>query len=432
MTETLIDIQDIKKSFRKQREQELLVLDQVAFPIRRGEIIALLGKSGSGKSTLLRIIAGLVQPTGGRVLYHGKPIEKPEPGLTMVFQNFALLPWLTVLENVELGLQAQRLPAAVRRKRALEAIDVVGLDGFESAYPKELSGGMSQRVGIARALAVNPEVLLMDEPFSALDVLTAENLRGDLVDIWQSEKTNIKSILLVTHNIEEAAFLADRILIFGSNPGCVREEINVSLAHPRNDQSPEFRQLVDKVYTLMTTPESVAARKPGAVGKVVDMAFRLPQIAISEITGFLETLVSPEYGQQVDLPDLAEELHLEIDDLFPITEVLEVLQFAKVSSGDISLTAAGRALAEADLFERKKIYARHLMQYVPLLKFVRQQLDQDEDHEVNESFFLKQLQQYFSDQVAEEVLTVAIDWGRYAEIFAYDYNTGYLSLENPE
>lgn len=432
MSAALIEIQNVKKSFRKRRDQELLVLDDVQFPIRKGEIIALLGKSGSGKSTLLRIIAGLVQPSGGRVLYHGKPVTEPEPGLTMVFQHFALLPWLTVLENVELGLQAQGVKAKVRRKRALEAIDIVGLDGFESAYPKELSGGMSQRVGIARALVVNPEVLLMDEPFSALDVLTAENLRGDLIDIWQSEKTNIQSILLVTHNIEEAAMLADRILIFGSDPGHVRDEIKVTLPHPRNDQSDEFRSLVDAIYTSMTQKDKASSRVGISEFKVADMSYRLPHISVAEVTGLLESLAAPEYGDRVDLPELVESLHLEIDDLFPITEILEILHFAKVSSGDIELTAAGREMAAADILERKRLFATHLMQHVPLLRYIRQTLDADSDHKVDEGFFLKELGHHFSDQAAEEVLTVAIDWGRYAEVFAYDYNTGVLSLENPE
>ena len=250
---SIIDIRQVKKSFQKRRVQELLVLDEVNFSMHEGEIIALLGKSGSGKSTLLRIIAGLIAATDGEVMYHGKPITSPVDGLTMVFQHFALLPWLTVLQNVELGLEARGVKHQERRKKALEAIDIVGLDGFESAYPKELSGGMSQRVGLARALVVDPEVLLMDEPFSALDVLTAEKLRGDLIDLWASKKTNIKSILIVTHNIEEAVFLADRILVFDSDPGQVRDEVAVPLPHPRNDTSDEFRAMVDHIYTLMTT-----------------------------------------------------------------------------------------------------------------------------------------------------------------------------------
>ena len=427
----LIQVANLKKSFKKMGSQELLVLDHVNFNIREGEIIALLGKSGSGKSTLLRIIAGLIAPTAGEVIYHGQPIRNPVPGLTMVFQHFALLPWLTVLENVELGLEAQGVKRELRRKRALQAIDVVGLDGFESAYPKELSGGMSQRVGIARALVVDPEILLMDEPFSALDVLTAENMRGDLIDIWQSEKTNIKGILLVTHNIEEAAFLADRILVFANDPGYVFEEIKVDLPHPRDNQSEDFRALVDKVYTLMTSPMD-KREGVGYTFKTIDMGYRLPKVEISEIMGFIETLASSEYEERVDLPQLAEDLHLEIDDLFPITEILEILRFARVSKGDIEMTQSAKQLGEADILTRKRIFADHLMSYVPLIKHIRRCLDAEDDHKVSEDFILEELEEHLSDQAAEDVLKIAIDWGRYAEIFAYDYNSGILSLENPQ
>ncbi len=432
MVQPLIELKSIKKAFQKKRKTELLVLDDVNFSIKKREIVALLGKSGSGKSTLLRIISGLIKPSGGEVLYHGECVEKPVQGLSMVFQHFALLPWLTVLQNVELGLEAQRVPASERRERALQAIDVVGLDGFESAYPKELSGGMSQRVGIARALVVNPEILLMDEPFSALDVLTAENLRGDLLDIWGAEKTNIQTIILVTHNIEEAVSLADRILIFDSDPGCIRSEIKVKMKHPRNDQDDVFRRTVDQVYTSMTAVKKVAGAKAGYEPKVIDLSYRLPQVSISETTGFIETLASPEYAKRVDLPELAEELHLELDELFAITEVLEILRLVRVSKGDIELTKEGRDLADSDILERKKMYASCLMQYVPLIRYIKETIDYDSDQSVNEDFFLKRLVNDFTEQAAEEVLKVAIDWGRYAEIFAYDYNTGYLSLDDPE
>ncbi|MCH9769665.1 MAG: nitrate/sulfonate/bicarbonate ABC transporter ATP-binding protein [Gammaproteobacteria bacterium] len=429
----VIQINNIKKSFAKPGAQELLVLDKVNFQMRDGEIIALLGKSGSGKSTLLRIIAGLIHPTAGEVLYHQEAIQKPVPGLTMVFQHFALLPWLTVLENVELGLEAQGIGRAERRKRALEAIDVVGLDGFESAYPKELSGGMSQRVGLARALVVDPEVLLMDEPFSALDVLTAENLRGDLIDIWQSEKTKIKTVLLVTHNIDEAVYLADRILVFAHDPGCVQAEVKVDLPHPRDDNSKEYQALVDKIYTIMTRAETgVAVPVEQAKFKTIDLGYRLPKVEISEITGFIETMASTEYDERVDLPQLAEDLHLEIDDLFPITEVVEILHFARVSEGDIKLTALGKELSEATILDRKKIFAESLITHVPLVQHIRKVLDERHDHKETEELFLRELETHLSEQAAEEVLAVAIDWGRYAEIFAYDYNSGLLSLENPQ
>lgn len=429
---TILAVRDVKKSFRKKGFTELLVLDHVNFDVKEGEIIAILGKSGSGKSTLLRIIAGLVEATSGEVRFRGEKITQPIDGLTMVFQHFALLPWLTVLENVELGLEARGVPKAERRDRALEAIDIVGLDGFESAYPKELSGGMSQRVGFARALVVDPEVLLMDEPFSALDVLTAENLRSDLIDIWQSEKTNIKAVIIVTHNIEEAALLADRIFVFANDPGFVRKELMVDIKHPRNDQDPRFREIVDQIYSLMTTPMGVPITEQIITFKTIDMHYSLPQVEISSLTGFIETIASPEYAnRKVELPELAEALHFEIDDLFPMTEALEILRFAQVSQGDIELTEKGRQFAEADILDRKKIFAENLMQHVPIVKEIRQQLDQETNHEELETVFLKMLETKLSKQTAESVLKVVIDWGRYAEIFAYDYNTGMLSLENP-
>ena len=425
----IIEVKNISKSFKKHGTQNLLVLNHINFNVHEGEIIAILGKSGSGKSTLLRTIAGLTKPSSGVVLYHGEPINTPVLGLTMVFQHFALMPWLTVLENVELGLEARGIAREERRICAIEAIDIVGLDGFESAYPKELSGGMSQRVGLARALVVDPEVLLMDEPFSELDVLTAENLRGDLINIWHSGKTNIKSVIIVTHNIEEGAFLADRILVFSSNPGSIRSEVKVDLPHPRNDQNINFHRLVDNIYGLMTRP-AVKAVPEAIKFKTIDVGYRLPQVPISEMMGFLETLASHEQ-KKVDLPELAEELHFEIDELFPITEALEILRFAHVSGGDIVLTPAGRQLAKANILERKDIFAHHLIDYVPLACQIRRALDEHPNHEISEEHFLENLEDYLSKQAADEVLTTVIDWSRYAEIFAYDYNSGILSLENP-
>lgn len=429
----LIQIIDVKKSFKKDTTQNLLVLDNVNLELYEGEIVALLGKSGSGKSTLLRIIAGLIKPTAGKVIYRGNPVYNPVKGLAMVFQNFALMPWLTVLQNVELGLEAMGVSKTERRNRALKAIDIVGLDGFESAYPKELSGGMRQRVGFARALVVDPEILLMDEPFSALDVLTADNLRSDLLDLWQSKKTNIKNILLVTHNIEEAATLADRIIIFGTNPGNVRTELPVDIPHPRNYTDPKFRPLIDNVYTFIST-SAAGDTATGATYRYrpITIGYRLPEVQVSEITGLLDMLHEPQYrDKKVDLPVLADELHLDIDDLFPITESLEILRFAQVSKGDIELNTAGKAFADADILERKKIFATHLMNYVPLARYIRRILDERPEHKASEERFLSELEDYLSESASKDVLKVVIEWGRYAEIFAYDYNTGKLSLENP-
>jgi NitT/TauT family transport system ATP-binding protein len=427
----IIAIRNIKKSFKQNDHQSLLVLDNINLDLYEGEIVALLGKSGSGKSTLLRIIAGLVKPSSGKIIYRGNMVTEPAEGIAMVFQSFAIMPWLTVLQNVELGLEAQGIPKNERRSRALKAIDIVGLDGFESAYPKELSGGMKQRVGFARALVVDPDILLMDEPFSALDVLTADNLRGDLLDLWQSKKTNIKNILLVTHNIAEAATLADRIIVFGSSPSNIRTELVVDIPHPRNDQNPKFRLLIDNIYTLMTTSASDVGTAYRY--KTVTLGHRLPNVQISEITGLLDMLIEPAYrDKKVDLPILADELHLNIDDLFPITESLEILRFAQVSKGDIELNAAGKAFAEADILERKKIFANHLLSYIPLAYYIRRILDERPEHKAAEERFLNEIEDYLSEDAAKEVLRVVIEWGRYAEIFAYDYNTGQLSLENPK
>lgn len=430
--QTIIDIQNVSKSFKKAEHQELLVLDNIDLNLYSGEIVALLGKSGSGKSTLLRIIAGLIKPSKGKVLYREKPVNEAVQGMAMVFQNFALMPWLNVLQNVELGLEALGVPRNERRNRALKAIDTIGLDGFESAFPKELSGGMRQRVGFARALVVDPDILLMDEPFSALDVLTADNLKSDLLDLWQDKKTNINSILFVTHNIEEAVMLADRIIIFGSDPGHIRAELKNDLSHPRNEQDLYFRKLVDQIYMLMTTRSTDQKGSTGpSIPKHVDLGYRLPDADISELTGLLEIMDDPEHKGRIDLPEIADTLHLNIDDLFPMMEVLEILRFARISQGDLMLTGAGKTFANADILERKKIFATHLSHYVPLARHIQRVLEDRPGQRASRDRFLNELEDHLSEEEADRVLRVMIDWGRYAEIFAYDNNTGMLSLENP-
>ena len=428
MSETIIAIESLRKSFKKASAQDLLVLEDVNFKLQEGEIVALLGKSGSGKSTLLRIIAGLIPPTSGTVTYRGKSVTRPVAGIAMVFQSFALMPGLNVLQNVELGLEAQGVSREERRHRAIEAIDIIGLDGFESAFPKELSGGMRQRVGFARALVINPDVLLMDEPFSALDVLTAENLRSDLLELWKEKKTNTNGILLVTHNIEEAATLADRIVIFGNDPGYIRAELPVTLPQPRDPESPEFRALVDKIYTLMTTGPKEKAKRAQRE-RQIGLGYRLPDVEPSELTGLIETMTS--FEERIDLPELADELMMNIDDLFPILETLEILGFAKVSAGDIQLSDLGKQFSEADLQERKQLFAQRLLEKVPLARYISRVLDEKVGHRVSEERFLSKLEDYLSEKEAERVLRTMIDWGRYAELFAYDFNTGILSLENP-
>lgn len=431
---TLISVNHLTKTFRLSEGRQINVLEDVNFSLYENEIVALLGKSGSGKSTLLRMITGLIPPTEGEIRYHNQLVKRPVQGMAMVFQSFALLPWLTVFQNVELGLEAQGIDKATRRQRVLKAIDTIGLDGFESAYPKELSGGMRQRVGFARALVVDPELLLMDEPFSALDVLTSESLRSDLIDLWTEKRTRTKGILFVTHSIEEAALMADRIIILATNPGRIRAEIEVGSPLPRNSEDPHFRKLVDDIYTLMTTSERKRVRleDAGTDYQKIGLAYRLPDAEISELVGFVEALVEEAEKGPIDLPDLAEDLHLEGDSLFPLTEALEILGFATVSKGDISLTEAGKRFGNEEITKQKQIFAKQLETKVPLAKFIRETLDSDPNQRASKDFFLDALEEHLTDNEAERVMKVIIDWGRYAEIFAYDYDSGTLNLENPK
>jgi NitT/TauT family transport system ATP-binding protein len=425
----LLDVQDVRKAYGADGTGPL-VLDGVDLAIDEGEIVALLGRSGCGKSSLLRIIAGLLKPTSGRALWQGQPIIGPYPGVAMVFQSFALFPWLTVQQNVELGLEALRTPAAERERRAAEAIALIGLGGFESAYPKELSGGMRQRVGFARALVVHPELLLMDEPFSALDVLTAETMRTDIIDLWIEGRLPIHSVLMVTHNIEEAVLMSDRILILSSNPGRIIAEIKITLPHPRNRDDPRFRQQVDDIYGRMT------ARAPGdrADGKTaggfpgVGVGMSLPPVSMGELAGLMETLAAYPDGR-ADLPALAEELNFEVDDLFPIAETLQLLRFAEVAQGDIQLTPAGRRFAESDLEERKRVFAEHLVAYVPLAALIKRVLDERPNHRARAARFSEELEDFMSEDYAEDTLKAVVDWGRFAELFSYDEADQTFELE---
>jgi NitT/TauT family transport system ATP-binding protein len=426
-TDVLIDVRNVSKSFASEGKGELKVLDGINVAIRPGEIVAVLGKSGCGKSTLLRIIGGLVRPTTGEVRYRGQVVTGPVPGISMVFQSFALFPWLNVLQNVELGLEAQGVPPAERQRRAAEVIEMIGLGGFESAYPKELSGGMRQRVGFARALVMNPDVLLMDEAFSALDVPTAETLRGDLLDLWLEREIPTRAIMMVSHNIEEALLLADRIIVFDANPGRVKAELPVTLKHPRDRDALGFRQMVERVYTVMTTalvPEAVRYERIG-------LGHRLPNVFVAQMVGVLDQIEQIGEEGQAELPELAEGLHFEVDDLFPIVDALDLLDLAHVSGRTIALTRHGRAFVAADIQRRKEIFGELLLKRVPLAGHIRRVLDDRPSQRAPEQRFLRELEDYLSEEEAQRVLSVVIDWGRYAELFAYDYNAGVLSIEAP-
>jgi len=427
----LLEVSQVSQIFAKgSGEKGEPVLQDVSLSLRSGEIVALLGRSGSGKSTLLRIVSGLARPTGGKVTLDGKPIDGPAEGVAMVFQSFALFPWLTVLENVEIGPRAIGVNEIETRKRAIKAIDTIGLDGFESAYPKELSGGMRQRVGFARALVVQPKLLLMDEPFSALDVLTAETLRTDLLDLWHEKRLAIQSILMVTHNIEEAVLMCDRILVLASHPGRIAAEIANPLPHPRDRLDPEFRNLVEKVYALMTQrPEPKPLQVGGGAGPNLGIA--LPRVSTNSIAGMIEEIAAPPYHGAADLPHLADSLQMEIDDLFPLGETLQLLKFAEFADADIKLTPLGRRFADMDVDQRKKVMGDQLLANLPLAAHIKRVLDERPSHRASATRFREELEDFMSEDYAERTLRAIITLGRYGELFAYDEDAQTFSYEDP-
>ena len=432
----IIEARGVAKSFRQPDGDEVVVIAPLDLTVHAGKIVALLGPSGSGKSTLLRLLSGLAEPSAGQVLWHGRAIDGDVPNAAIVFQNFALFPWLTVLENVEAPLEARGARALDRRKRALRILDTVGLDGFETAYPKELSGGMKQRVGFARALVVEPEVLFLDEPFSALDVLTAENLRAELLELWLKKKIPTRAIFLVTHNIEEAIFLADRAIVLARNPARIRVDFDVKLPHPRNRKSPQFLELVDYVYTTLTQPEVQPA--PFSVDvKLVNKADRpspsypaLPHARPGGVTSLVEILA--DRGGRDDLYKLASALAMEVDDLLPLLEGAALLGFVEVKQGDVELTPQGRVFAAADIQAQKDLFRAAALERVKLLGQVHHCLHAKADHALPAEFFLDILDEHFNDDEAKKQLHTAIQWGRFAEILEYDAVRDQLSLHPHE
>ncbi len=417
------------------KDQRIVVLDGITLELRADEFVALLGPSGSGKSTLLRILAGLVQPSGGQVMVHDQPLLGANPQVSIVFQSFALYPWLTIVENVELGLLAKDFSRKERRQRALAAIDLIGLDGFEDAYPKELSGGMKQRVGFARALVVEPEALFMDEPFSALDVLTAQNLREQLLDLWTDRTMPTRSILMVTHNIDEAVSLADRLVVLAADPGRIRADIPGLPLEARRRRGPDHNALVDALFSLMTSPQArIEDILPSARvyrTPVVERPYQvLPHVSLEDLSGLVSHIANA--GGRSDVYQLARELQLEVDDLLPLIEALAILGLAVTEEGDTMLTDVGRAFAEADVQEEKELFRQQALANVELVRQIVRELQAAPEHTLREDALLQQLQEHFSEPEARRQLDTAIDWGRYAEVFAYDDGTGELYLEEEE
>ncbi len=425
----IIEVRQIEKFYTQPDGSRVQVIAPTDLAIYPGQILALLGPSGCGKSTLLRMMAGLAPASAGSVLWHGQPVRGESPNVSIVFQSFALFPWLTVLENVEAPLEARGFPPIERHKRALRIIDAVGLDGFESAYPKELSGGMKQRVGVARALVVEPEVLFMDEPFSALDVLTAETLRGELLELWLGHKIPTRAIFIVTHNIEEAVVLADRIIVLGKNPAHIHADFKVEMAQPRDRKAPRFLELVDAIYRVLTHPglrhdlvEAALTTGPAVQHRQI----MLPHTRPGGMAGLLEIVA--DQGGRVDLHRLADDLSLEVDALLPTVDTAVLLGLLRVEEGDAIITPEGQEFARGDIQTRKKIFRNAALAHVPLLRQMEQSLKAKSDRTLPDEFFRDLLDEHFSDDEARRQLETAIQWGRYAEIFDYDAATGKLTL----
>lgn len=438
LNEVLLEVVNCSKTYEvegqnPQKPHPHLVLNNVNVQIRSGEFVALLGPSGSGKSTLLRILAGLIPATSGQVLFRGTPQHGPNPHIAIVFQSFALFPWLTVLHNVELGLEAQPMTQTQRLKRALAAIDSIGLDGFEDAYPKELSGGMRQRVGFARAIVVEPELLFMDEPFSALDVLTAANLRKELLGLWREQTIPTRAIVMVTHNIDEAVSMADRILVLGANPGHIRIELPGLPPAQRAAQSEAHTNLVDLIYRIMTSPQEdiaklMPAQTTGQLSVPKPRPYQvLPHVSIGDVTGLIE-LVNTRGGRE-DLYQIGRSLQLELDDLLPLVEAADLLDMADTQEGDLVLTDAGKHFAEAGVLEEKKVFSDQALTHIRILRHIVQDLQKAPGHVLPEEHVLSLLEPYFGVQEAQAQLETAINWGRYAELFTYQEERGVFRLD---
>ena len=440
MAETIIEGRAVEKFYGEPGETRIQVIAPTDICVRAGEILAVLGPSGSGKSTLLRMLTGLSKPSAGEVLWHGKPVSGQTPNVSIVFQSFALFPWLTVLDNVEAPLKARGVDEITRRKNALKLLETVGLDGFEAAYPKELSGGMKQRVGFARALVVEPEVLFMDEPFSALDVLTAENLRTETLELWANKSIPTRAIYIVTHNIEEAVLLADRIIVLGKNPGRIRTDFQVGLPQPRDRKSPAFLQLVDYIYKVLTQPDTTPQFTPATEAVVANgngtgtrvKYPMLPHARPGGISGMLEIL--QDRGGHDDIYRLADDLLFEIDDVLPIVEAASMLGFVKVSEGDVELTPAGNTYVDSDIAERKEIFGKAALEHIMLIRQIMRALETKSNHTLPDEFFHDTLDEHFSEEETVQQLQTAIHWGRYAGLFDYDSATSkfYIPDEDME
>jgi NitT/TauT family transport system ATP-binding protein len=425
--EALLELTGIGKSFNSNSHKKQKILENINLQLHVGEIIAIIGKSGCGKSTLLRIIADLENTSKGKIRF---PIMKHgRPSMSMVFQTFALFPWLNVIQNVELGLETDGKLSEEKKRKALECVELIGLAGFELAMPRELSGGMKQRVGFARGLAMNPDILLLDEPFSALDVLTANTLKNDFVKLWSEKKIAVKSVMMITHSIEEAVMMSDRILVLGNVPATVTQEFNVNLARPRDVKSKEFQQIVDKIYDSMTlVNNSVVPTETRVKTKESDIGQKLPLVLPHEIFALLELLNTKEHNGKIEVEDLMYVLHIKMQHVMRIVEALTIFNFATFNGGVVKITKSGKSLIESDLDNRKTLFAKYLLANVGLSNYICKVVSERPTKKVHKKRFKIHLEDYMSPEQANTTLNAIIAWGRYGEIFSYDDNRQIFSL----
>ena len=421
-SEAIAEIRGVSKSFNSEG-RELLVLRDVSLAVQPGEVVAVLGPSGCGKSTLLRILTGLVESSSGEVLCHGLPLHGLHPGAAVVFQSFALYPWLTVADNVRVGLHRKGLPHDEEQRRVHHIIDLVGLEGFEEAYPKELSGGMKQRVGIARALVGGPELLCMDEPFSALDVLTAESLRSEVYGLWSRAEMGLKSLLLITHLIDEAVFLADRIVIMGAKPGVVREVVINPLPHPREYRDPAFIALVDELHDVITEIH-LPDKHPAAPG--VTRMEPLPHAHVTEIVGLLE--VVHDHGDRINVFELSDRLGLELGRTIVVVNAAELLGLVDTPKQDVLLTHTGRDFVGGDENTRKRIFHRQL-QRIPTFALLVERLRHVPDMRLPAEVVLEDLVMHLPYEPMQQLFDTLVAWGRYGELLGYDADAEIVYLD---
>jgi NitT/TauT family transport system ATP-binding protein len=425
----IAEAKNIVKTFRDETGVERVVLEDVSLAIQENEVVCILGESGCGKSTLLRILVGLVPATKGQVLSHGESLRGIHKGSSIVFQNFALYPWLTVEENVAMGLDGLGYQPDEVHARTKRAVDLVGLEGYEGAFPKELSGGMKQRVGIARALVGGPELLCMDEPFSALDVLTAESLRSEVYRLWSSKDAGLKSVLMITHTIEEAVFLGDRIVLMDKNPGRVRTVLKNDLKHPREYRSAAFLRLVESIHDIIVgihLPDAPAKQDSGLMARPAFLRpTALPRARIGEITGLME--IVHDHADRMDLFALDGITSYDFGHTIAVTKAAELLGFVETPGDEVKLTPLGKSYLDSDVNGRKEIF-RGSVERLATFKLIIDQLKKRPERKLPAEVLRESLVVVLPTERPQQLLETIINWGRYSEVLSFDSTTDEVTL----